>query len=94
MAFLASLMDDLALDEAVAVSRKIEPKLRRDFLKELPLELALHCMSFVRLRFAMRAELINRSVMLALSAEQLKFPDTGINYSPTNRLGKRFMIGM
>jgi len=48
MAFLASLMDDLALDEAVAVSRKIEPRLRRDFLKELPLELALHCMSFVR----------------------------------------------
>lgn len=47
MAFLASLMDDLALDEAVAVSRKIEPRLRRDFLKELPLELALHCMSFV-----------------------------------------------
>ena len=41
-------MDDLALDEAVAVSRKIEPRLRRDFLKELPLELALHCMSFVR----------------------------------------------
>jgi F-box and WD-40 domain protein CDC4 len=47
MAFLASLVDDLALDEAVAVSRKIEPRLRRDFLKELPLELALHCMSFV-----------------------------------------------
>lgn len=47
MAFLASLTDDLALDEAVTVSRKIEPRLRRDFLKELPLELALHCMSFV-----------------------------------------------
>ena len=60
MAFLASLMDDLALDEAVAVSRKIEPKLRRDFLKELPLELALHCMSFVRLKFAMRMELMTR----------------------------------
>lgn len=49
MAFLAGLVDDLALDEAVSVSRKIEPRLRRDFLKELPLELALHCMSFVRL---------------------------------------------
>jgi F-box and WD-40 domain protein CDC4 len=49
MAFLAGLVDDLALDEAVAVSRRIEPRLRRDFLKELPLELALHCMSFVRL---------------------------------------------
>jgi len=49
MAFLGGLVEDLALDEAVSVSRKIEPRLRRDFLKELPLELALHCMSFVRL---------------------------------------------
>lgn len=54
MAFLAGLVDDLALDEAVSVSRKIEPRLRRDFLKELPLELALHCMSFVRLPHSYR----------------------------------------
>jgi len=32
--------------------------------------------------------------MLVLSAEQLKYPDIGINYSPMNRLGKRFMIDM
>lgn len=45
--FLSSLVDDLELDEAVKVSRRIEPRMRRDFLRELPLELALHCMSFV-----------------------------------------------
>jgi len=32
------------------VSRRIEPKLRRDYLRELPIELALHCLSFVSSR--------------------------------------------
>jgi hypothetical protein len=46
-AFLAGLVEDLDLEEASTVTRRIEPRLRRDFLKELPLEIALHCMSFV-----------------------------------------------
>jgi F-box and WD-40 domain protein CDC4 len=45
--FLTGLIGDLALEEASTITRRIEPRLRRDFLKELPLELALHCMSFV-----------------------------------------------
>ncbi|WWC85485.1 uncharacterized protein L201_000349 [Kwoniella dendrophila CBS 6074] len=45
--FLASLIGELRLNEALVVSRKIEPLLRRDFLRELPAELALHCLSFV-----------------------------------------------
>lgn len=45
--FLSALLNDLELNEAVTLSRRIEPRLRRDFLKELPLELALHAMSFV-----------------------------------------------
>ncbi|OCF30810.1 hypothetical protein I316_07533 [Kwoniella heveanensis BCC8398] len=46
-AFLSGLIGELRLNEALAVSRKIEPLLRRDFLRELPAELALHCLSFV-----------------------------------------------
>ncbi|WRT63369.1 uncharacterized protein IL334_000274 [Kwoniella shivajii] len=45
--FLTSLVGELRLNEALVVSRKIEPLLRRDFLRELPAELALHCLSFV-----------------------------------------------
>ena len=47
MEFLSDLLGDLQLNEAVTITRRIEPRLRRDFLKELPLELALHAMSFV-----------------------------------------------
>ena len=46
-AFLSALVGELRLNEALVVSRRIEPRLRRDFLRELPLELALHCLSFV-----------------------------------------------
>ena len=46
-AFLAALVNNLALPEALVLSRNIEPKLRRDFLKELPIELALYVLSFV-----------------------------------------------
>ncbi|WWC57757.1 uncharacterized protein I303_100292 [Kwoniella dejecticola CBS 10117] len=45
--FLSSLIGELRLNEALVVSRRIEPLLRRDFLRELPAELALHCLSFV-----------------------------------------------
>ncbi|WWD22891.1 hypothetical protein CI109_107386 [Kwoniella shandongensis] len=45
--FLSELIGELRLNEALVVSRKIEPLLRRDFLRELPLELALNCLSFV-----------------------------------------------
>ncbi|ODO03260.1 hypothetical protein I350_06108 [Cryptococcus amylolentus CBS 6273] len=44
--FLNSLVPELRLDEALLVSRKIAPLLRRDFLKELPIELSLHILSF------------------------------------------------
>lgn len=46
-AFLASLIGEISLPEALTMSRRIEPRLRRDFLRELPTELALHCLSFV-----------------------------------------------
>lgn len=48
-AFLGMLVSELRMNEALVVSRKIEPRLRRDFLRELPLEVALHCLSFVSL---------------------------------------------
>lgn len=46
-AFLALLVPSMRMDEALNLSRKIEPRLKRDFLRELPGELALHCLSFV-----------------------------------------------
>jgi hypothetical protein len=54
---LNSLMDQLELKEALVVSRRIEPRLRRDFLRQLPMEVALHCLSFVStLRHYTRAD--------------------------------------
>ena len=49
-AFLSDLVPELRMNEALIVSRRIEPFLRRDMLRELPAELALHCMSFVRIQ--------------------------------------------
>lgn len=46
-AFLSSLVNELQLTEALAVSSKISPRLKRDFLTDLPVELALHCVSFI-----------------------------------------------
>ena len=46
--FLSSLLAELSMAEALSVTRRIEPRLRRDFLGQLPTELALHCLSFVR----------------------------------------------
>ncbi|CAK9784439.1 WD40 repeat-like protein [Cutaneotrichosporon oleaginosum] len=46
-AFLSSLVGELQLSEALAVSSKISPRLKRDFLTDLPVELALHCVSFI-----------------------------------------------
>ncbi|RSH89647.1 hypothetical protein EHS25_002198 [Saitozyma podzolica] len=46
-AFLSALVGELRQNEALVVSRRIEPRLKRDFLRELPVELALHCLSFV-----------------------------------------------
>lgn len=45
--FLSSLARELQLPEALLISRKIEPRLKRDFLRELPTELALNCLSYV-----------------------------------------------
>ncbi|KAK4684701.1 F-box and WD-40 domain protein CDC4, partial [Tremellales sp. Uapishka_1] len=46
-AFLHGLVGELRMNEALVVSRRIEPRLKRDFLRELPIEIALHCLSFV-----------------------------------------------
>ncbi|KAL1408948.1 hypothetical protein Q8F55_005762 [Vanrija albida] len=46
-AFLNSLIGELQLNEALVVSSKISPRLKRDFLRDLPVELALHCVSFL-----------------------------------------------
>lgn len=46
-AFLSSLVNELQLNEALAVSSKISPRLKRDFLTDLPVELALHCVSLI-----------------------------------------------
>ncbi|GMK59467.1 hypothetical protein CspeluHIS016_0800730 [Cutaneotrichosporon spelunceum] len=46
-AFLSTLVGELQLNEALAVSSKISPRLKRDFLSDLPIELALHCVSFI-----------------------------------------------
>ncbi|EIW73385.1 hypothetical protein TREMEDRAFT_25331 [Tremella mesenterica DSM 1558] len=46
-AFLSTLVPELLLPEALVVARRIDPRLKRDFLKDLPLELSLHCLSFV-----------------------------------------------
>jgi len=46
-AFLSNLVGELQLNEALVMSSKIAPKLKRDFLSDLPIELALHCVSFL-----------------------------------------------
>lgn len=46
-AFLSSLVGELHLNEALDVSSRISPRLKRDFLSDLPVELALHCVSFI-----------------------------------------------
>lgn len=45
--FLSSLIGELRLNEALVVSSRISPRLKRDFLSDLPVELALHCVSFI-----------------------------------------------
>lgn len=49
--FLSLLVPHLTLHEALSLSRKIEPLLRRDFLRELPWEVALHVLSFASLSY-------------------------------------------
>ncbi|KJE01930.1 F-box and WD-40 domain-containing protein CDC4 [Cryptococcus gattii NT-10] len=49
--FLSLLIPHLTLHEALSLSRKIEPLLRRDFLRELPWEVALHVLSFAISRY-------------------------------------------
>lgn len=49
--FLSLLVPHLTLHEALSLSRKIEPLLRRDFLRELPWEVALHVLSFASLLY-------------------------------------------
>jgi hypothetical protein len=45
--FISLLVPVLRLNEALSLSRQIEPRMKRDFLRDLPGELALHCLSFV-----------------------------------------------
>lgn len=45
--FLASLIADCTPGELLFISTTIAPRLKRDFLRELPTEIALHVLSFV-----------------------------------------------
>ncbi|KAI9619239.1 hypothetical protein H4Q26_011920 [Puccinia striiformis f. sp. tritici PST-130] len=45
--FLTSLLPILNLNELTNLSARILPRLKRDFLRELPIEISLHILSFV-----------------------------------------------
>ncbi|EMD39432.1 hypothetical protein CERSUDRAFT_113078, partial [Gelatoporia subvermispora B] len=45
--FLSAVVDECSQEELLFVSTKVAPLLRRDFLRDLPLELALHIISFL-----------------------------------------------
>ena len=45
--FLADLLATCDVDQLVFVSNVIAPRLKRDFLRELPIEISLHVLSFI-----------------------------------------------
>lgn len=47
LALLQALLPILTVPELLMLSSHIGPRLKRDFLRELPMELALHILSFV-----------------------------------------------
>lgn len=91
-AFLSSLVGELQLSEALAVSSRISPRLKRDFLSDLPVELALHCVSFIddprTLVRAMRVckywndLLQDERLWRDMHARQLFRPKLGVAYTP------------
>lgn len=59
--FLTSLLPFLTLPELTTLSSTISPRLKRDFLRELPIEIALHILSFVDdPKTLMRAGMVSR----------------------------------
>ncbi|EGF98671.1 uncharacterized protein MELLADRAFT_50952 [Melampsora larici-populina 98AG31] len=59
--FLNSLLPILNLNELTTLSGKILPRLKRDFLRELPIEISLHILSFVDdPKTLMRAGMVSR----------------------------------
>jgi len=64
--FLSALAQELQLPEALLVARKIEPRLKRDFLRELPTELALNCLSYVSAVLQIRIMRVVTPLSLAL----------------------------
>lgn len=59
--FLNSLLPILNLNELTNLSGKILPRLKRDFLRELPIEVSLHILSFVDdPKTLMRAGMVSR----------------------------------
>lgn len=59
--FLNSLLPILNLNELTNLSAKILPRLKRDFLRELPIEISLHILSFVDdPKTLMRAGMVSR----------------------------------
>ena len=80
-AFLANLVEELSLPEGLKVVRSISPRLRRDFLLELPIELALQVVSFVSETTAQLAEsdsLSLRSTIPQILVVHLRCPVIGI----------------
>jgi F-box and WD-40 domain protein CDC4 len=47
LSLLQALLPILTVPELLMLSSHIGPRLKRDFLRELPIELALHILSFV-----------------------------------------------
>ncbi|MBW0534913.1 hypothetical protein O181_074628 [Austropuccinia psidii MF-1] len=59
--FLNLLLSNLNLNELTSLSGKILPRLKRDFLRELPIEISLHILSFVDdPKTLMRAGMVSR----------------------------------
>ncbi|WAQ82387.1 hypothetical protein PtA15_2A704 [Puccinia triticina] len=59
--FLSALLPSLNLNELTSLSARILPRLKRDFLRELPIEISLHILSFVDdPKTLMRAGMVSR----------------------------------
>ncbi|KZT36883.1 WD40 repeat-like protein [Sistotremastrum suecicum HHB10207 ss-3] len=70
--FLSSLLPLLTASELSLLSAELAPRLKRDFLTELPTEIALHILSFVDdPRTLARASEVSRSWRVLLTDEQV-----------------------
>ncbi|GHJ87607.1 hypothetical protein NliqN6_4009 [Naganishia liquefaciens] len=71
LALLQALLPILTVPELLMLSSHIGPRLKRDFLRELPMELALHILSFVEdARTLARASCVSRYWRRLLEDEQ------------------------